>query len=129
MATEIQKPGKPVTTPIRNKVDDEQALMAQLEEEEAKKAALDAAQLVASAQLAGMHQGAVNAASPPPAPVVRRAGDIPVTCLQTEPICMMGSRRYVLKKGEELLMDPCHAAELSSGPNPWVSPVRVITSK
>jgi hypothetical protein len=130
MATDTQttKPGRPVVSPTRSPADDEAALLKQMEEEEeAKKAAKEAADMVERAQAASAHHAA-SPKSPAIATPVKHAGDIPVTCLQNESICTMGSRRYVLKKGAEIMMDPNHAEELSQGPNPWVVPIRVVTS-
>ena len=105
----------------------EQAELKKMEEEEA-------ATKEAMAAVAMQKQAASAAAVVPvpqsPKPVEKKIiGDIPVTCLKTESFCIMGGRKYNLQKGVELMMDPSHAAELSSMEQPWVAPVSVIHSR
>lgn len=59
------------------------------------------------------------AAAAPPARIV---GDIPVVCAK-DGSGRCGGRHYQFKKGDEILMDPGHAEELSEGG--WITPVRV----
>lgn len=85
------------------------------------------------AKIAADAAASVTEASPPPAPTPepakpapKLAGDIPVTCLKTEPHCMLGNRRYQLIRGQEIMMDPSHADELADGG--WVAKVEVVRS-
>lgn len=95
---------------------EEEAELVKLEEEEVAKAA----------QLAV--EAAAAAVPPPlPAPAPKLVGDIPVVCLKTEPFCSLGGRNYSLQKGQEIMMDPSHAEELSFGK--WVAIVSVVGSK
>lgn len=103
-------------------------------EEDARSAATEAALAVQAAERANA-KFEVSAPTPPAVPQnevqrqakARTVGDIPVTCLQTEPFCSLGGRKYVLKKGTEIMMDPSHAEELAQGG--WVAPIRVIVSQ
>lgn len=91
----------------------------------AAKASADAAtQAQIAAAAAALHE------AKPVVPVVHKpvivSGDIPVVCLQNEASVNLGGRRYVLKKGTEIMMDPGHAEELASGK--WVAVVQVVQS-
>lgn len=93
------------------------------DQEAADKAAQEAAHAAAA-------EAVVSAAPAPPAPTPaaprRNVGDIPVTCLKTEPFCSLGDRRYQLVKGQEIMMDPSHASELA--PAGWVAIVEVVST-
>jgi hypothetical protein len=112
---------------------EEEQAIKQRSEDDAVKAALEAVavqkkQAEMNPQLHSAPSYSPNYTAPPgPAPRPVNV-DIPVTALKTESYCRMGSRSYALKKGNEIMMDPNHAAELSAGPDPWVAPVRVFSS-
>lgn len=111
------------TPKTKQTAEEERALMLALEEEEAKNRALLAAEEAARAA-AAIAQAQLDA-SPPLPPVIAgshgiRYADPPkppakdwiVSCLVDNPYCCLGGRRYALKKGAEIMMDPSHAQEL-----------------
>lgn len=106
---------------------EEAELEAQMKVEELAKAAVAAAtDSHGEMKMAAVAAATSRTSSAPPATPKVTAGDIPVTCLKSEPFVSLGKRRYVLTKGAEVMMDPCHAEELSQ--SGWVAPVCVITS-
>jgi hypothetical protein len=114
------QPGKKLTP------QEETELKKMQEEEEARKEAIAAANIQKAAAAAAVPL--VPAPPVPKPPPQRIIGDIPVTCLKTESFCRLGGRTYKLQKGSEIMMDPSHAHELSTGDSPWVAPVTVVQS-
>lgn len=121
---ETQK-GNPVSKKLSP---DEEAQLAKMKEEEDAKAEAHAALNMQHAANAVAAVSSAARANTHPVVVApqRTVGDIPVTCLKTEPNCRLGGRSYNLKKGAEVMMDPSHALELSQGEAPWIAPITVI---
>lgn len=115
-------------TPNKKLTQDEEAELSRLQAEETAKAEALAALEVQ--QKATENSAAAAAAlaprqSPPRAVPVKFAGDVPVTTLKSENFVKLGDRSYRLVKGQEVMMDPSHAEELSQGESPWVAKVTV----